>query len=445
MNRAPGSTLQTPRRLRCAIYTRKSSEEGLDMEFNSLDAQREACEAYIASQRSEGWAAIREPYDDGGVSGGTLDRPALQRLLADVEAGLIDVIVVYKIDRLSRSLMDFARLVEIFDRNQVTFVSVTQSFNTTTSMGRLTLNILLSFAQFEREVIGERIRDKFAASRKRGMWMGGYVPLGYDVRDRKLIINEAEAATVRMIFKRFVAIGSATKLAKALVAESVRTKSGRPVDKGYIYRLLNSRVYLGEATHKDASYPGEHAPIIDRSLWDKVHSILQTSPRLRAANARARTPALLKGLIFTESGCAMTPAFTKKGTRLYRYYVSMDVIRNRALDENPGPLRLPAPMVEDAVIGEIHRMIRAPEITARTIAALRREGAAVEEAAVVATLAGFERLWGALYPAEQARIVQLLVERITVSTNGIAVDLRKEGLGLVLRDMLLPVKEEAFA
>ena len=437
--------MQIPRRLRCAIYTRKSSEEGLDMEFNSLDAQREACEAYIASQRSEGWAAIREPYDDGGVSGGTLDRPALQRLLADVEAGLIDVIVVYKIDRLSRSLMDFARLVEIFDRNQVTFVSVTQSFNTTTSMGRLTLNILLSFAQFEREVIGERIRDKFAASRKRGMWMGGYVPLGYDVRDRKLIINEAEAATVQMIFKRFVAIGSATKLAKALVAEGVRTKSGRPVDKGYIYRLLNSRVYLGEATHKGVSYPGEHAPIIDRSLWDKVHSILQTSPRLRAANARARTPALLKGLIFTESGCAMTPAFTKKGTRQYRYYVSMDVIRNRALDENPGPLRLPAPMVEDAVIGEIHRMIRAPEITARTIAALRRDGVKVEEAAVVATLAGFERLWGALYPAEQARIIQLLVERITVGTNGIAVDLRKEGLGLVLRDMLLPAKEEAFA
>jgi DNA invertase Pin-like site-specific DNA recombinase len=445
MNRAPGSVLQTPRRLRCAIYTRKSSEEGLDMEFNSLDAQREACEAYIASQRSEGWAAIREPYDDGGVSGGTLERPALQRLLADVEAGLIDVIVVYKIDRLSRSLMDFARLVEIFDRNQVTFVSVTQSFNTTTSMGRLTLNILLSFAQFEREVIGERIRDKFAASRKRGMWMGGYVPLGYDVRDRKLIINEAEAATVQMIFKRFVAIGSATKLAKALVAEGVRTKSGRLVDKGYIYRLLNSRVYPGEATHKGVSYPGEHAPIIDRSLWDKVHSILQISPRLRAANARARTPALLKGLIFTETGCAMTPAFTKKGTRQYRYYVSMDVIRNRPLDENPGPLRLPAPMVEDAVIGEIHRMIRAPEITARTIAALRREGAPVEEAAVVATLAGFERLWGALYPAEQARIVQLLVERITVGTNGIAVDLRKEGLGLVLRDMLLPVKEEAFA
>ncbi|MFO0498272.1 MAG: recombinase family protein [Betaproteobacteria bacterium] len=448
MKRKPGPDATMPatvKKIRAAVYTRKSSEEGLDMEFNSLDAQREACEAYIASQRSEGWVLVADRYDDGGVSGGTLERPALKRLLADIERGLIDVVVVYKIDRLSRALMDFAKLVEVFDANNVTFVSVTQSFNTTTSMGRLTLNILLSFAQFEREVIGERIRDKFAASRKRGMWMGGYVPLGYDVRDRKLIINEPEAATVRMIFKRFVAIGSATKLAKALVSESVRTKSGRPVDKGYIYRLLNSRVYLGEATHKDASYPGEHAPIIDRSLWDKVHTILQTSPRLRAANARARTPALLKGLIFTETGCAMTPAFTKKGTRLYRYYVSMDVIRSRALDESPGPLRLPAPMVEDAVIGEIHRMIRAPEITARTIAALRRDGVKVEEAAVVATLAGFERLWGALYPAEQGRIVQLLVERITVGTNGIAVDLRKEGLGLVLRDMLLPVKEEAFA
>jgi site-specific DNA recombinase len=206
MSRERGSVVAMPRRQRCAIYTRKSSEEGLDMAFNSLDAQREACEAYVASQRSEGWVAVREGYDDGGFSGGTLDRPALRQLLADVEAGLVDVIVVYKIDRLSRSLMDFARLVETFDRNNVTFVSVTQSFNTTTSMGRLTLNILLSFAQFEREVIGERIRDKFAASRKRGMWMGGFVPLGYDVKDRKLVVNAAEAATVRMIFERFVAL-----------------------------------------------------------------------------------------------------------------------------------------------------------------------------------------------------------------------------------------------
>ena len=220
------------------------------MEFNSLDAQRESCEAYVASQRAEGWVAIRDRYDDGGWSGGTLDRPALKQLLIDVEEGLIDVIVVYKIDRLSRSLMDFARLVEVLDRNNVTFVSVTQSFNTTTSMGRLTLNILLSFAQFEREVIGERIRDKFAASRKRGMWMGGFVPIGYDVKDRKLVINEPEADKVRMIFERFLSLGSASKLARALQAEGVTNKRGRRIDKGFIYKVINNRVYIGEAVHK---------------------------------------------------------------------------------------------------------------------------------------------------------------------------------------------------
>jgi DNA invertase Pin-like site-specific DNA recombinase len=209
------------RKLRCAVYTRKSTEEGLDMEFNSLDAQREACESYVASQKAEGWVLVPDRYDDGGFSGGTLDRPALKRLMADIEAGRVDIVVVYKIDRLSRSLMDFARLVEVFDRHTVTFVSVTQSFNTTTSMGRLTLNVLLSFAQFEREVIGERIRDKFAASRKKGMWMGGFVPLGYTVKDRKLVVNKAEAKTVRMIFERFARIGSATKLVAALRTEGV--------------------------------------------------------------------------------------------------------------------------------------------------------------------------------------------------------------------------------
>ena len=365
MSRSQESVAILPRRQRCAIYTRKSSEEGLDMEFNSLDAQREACEAYVTSQKAEGWSAIREPYDDGGFSGGTLERPGLKRLIQDVEAGLIDVIVVYKIDRLSRSLMDFAKLVEIFDRNQVTFVSVTQSFNTTTSMGRLTLNILLSFAQFEREVIGERIRDKVAASRKRGMWMGGYVPLGYDVRDRKLVINEAEAATVRMIFERFVTIGSATTLAKALAAEGVLNKRGKLIDKGFLYKLINNRVYLGDAVHKGTAYPGEHEAIIDHDLWDKVHSILQESPRLRAKNTRRQTPALLKGIIFTETGAAMTPTATKKGTRLYRYYASMDLIRNRPTGDDSGPLRLPAGMVEDAVVGEIRRMIRAPECVFR--------------------------------------------------------------------------------
>jgi site-specific DNA recombinase len=433
------------RKLRCAVYTRKSTEEGLQMEFNSLDAQREASEAYIASQKSEGWVELADRYDDGGFSGGTLERPALKRLLVDIDDGRIDVVVVYKIDRLSRSLMDFSKLVEVFDRNGVTFVSVTQSFNTTTSMGRLTLNILLSFAQFEREVIGERIRDKFAASRKRGMWMGGYVPLGYDVRERKLVINEGEAATVRMIFERFVRLGSATTLAKALAAEGVLNKRGKLIDKGFLYKLINNRVYLGEAVHKGAAYPGEHEAIIDRDLWGKVHSILQESPRLRAKNTRRQTPALLKGIIFTETGAAMTPTATKKGTRLYRYYASMDLIRNRPIGDASGPLRLPAGMVEDAVIGEIRRMIRAPEIAVRTINALRSESPTVDEQAVVKALGEFDQLWAALYPAEQARIVQLLVERVTVGESGMAVDLRHEGLGSVLRDMMTPRQTETAA
>ena len=426
-----------PKRQRCAIYTRKSSEEGLDMEFNSLDAQRESCEAYVASQRSEGFAAIRERYDDGGHSGGTLERPALQRLLADVEAGLIDVIVVYKIDRLSRSLMDFAKLVEIFDRNQVTFVSVTQSFNTTTSMGRLTLNILLSFAQFEREVIGERIRDKVAASRKRGMWMGGHVPLGYDVIERKLVINESEAAAVRMIFERFVRLGSATVLAKALAAEGVRNKRGKPIDKGFLYKLLGNRVYLGEAVHKGTAYPGEHEAIIDRELWDKVHAILRTSPRQRAANTRSTTPALLKGLIFTDTGTAMTPTATKKGSRLYRYYTSMNLIRNRDTGA-AGPQRLPAGMVEDAVIGEIRRMIATPEVKARALAALKADMPDVDDKAVIVALGEFDKLWAALFPAEQARIVQLLVARVTVGTDGLAIDLRHDGIGTLAHQMMAP-------
>jgi DNA invertase Pin-like site-specific DNA recombinase len=254
--RDPASPTLTRKR-RCAVYTRKSTDEGLEKEFNSLDAQREACEAYIASQRSEGWVLVHDRYDDGGVSGGTLERPALKRLLADIEAGLVDVVVVYKIDRLSRSLMDFAKLVQIFDQNEVTFVSVTQSFNTTTSMGRLTLNILLSFAQFEREVIGERVRDKIAASRARGMWMGGPVPLGYRVENRKLLVDQAAVTTVSRVFEGFAEIGSATRLLPILRAEGCLTKHGRPFDKGAVYKLLVNRVYLGEAVHKGKSYPGE--------------------------------------------------------------------------------------------------------------------------------------------------------------------------------------------
>jgi DNA invertase Pin-like site-specific DNA recombinase len=437
--------LATPRRQRCAIYTRKSSEEGLEQEFNSLDAQREACEAYTASQKAEGWVCLRDRYDDGGFSGGTLERPALKRLLADIEAGLIDVVVVYKIDRLSRSLMDFARLVEVFDRCGVTFVSVTQSFNTTTSMGRLTLNILLSFAQFEREVIGERIRDKFAASRKRGMWMGGHPPLGYDVKERKLVVNEGEARLVRHIFERFIHLGSVTQLVREMHADGRLTKRGKPFDKGIVYKLINNRVYVGEAVHKGTSYPGEHEAIVDQGTFDKVQAILATNGHVRAAVTRSAAPALLRGLIFTETGRAMTPAYTKKGSRLYRYYVSTDAIRGRGTVGTTAPLRLPADVVETAVAREIRRLVRAPEIVAQAIAVVRQDTPDVDEGEVVAAINRFGEVWSALFPAEQARIVRLLVDRVTVTAEGLAVDLRTDGLGTVLREMLAPKPEEAIA
>ena len=433
------------KRSRCAIYTRKSSEEGLEMEFNSLDAQREACEAYITSQKAEGWALIRDRYDDGGFSGGTLDRPALKQLIQDVEAGLIDVIVVYKIDRLSRSLMDFARLVEVLDRNNVTFVSVTQSFNTTTSMGRLTLNILLSFAQFEREVIGERIRDKFAASRKRGMWMGGYVPMGYDVKDRKLVINEAEAGTVKMIYERFLEVGSASVLARALQGEGVKNKQGNRIDKGFIYKLINNRVYIGEAVHKGTAYPGEHQALIDRALWDRVHAVLKISPRERGAKTRNKSEALLKGLIFTQSGVAMSPTFARKGERLYHYYVSQDLIKNRIFAQNSGPMRLPAAMVEGAVINQVRQLIKGPDIVAHVLAVLRQEGVKANEKGVIASLSRFDEFWPSLLPVEQARIVRLLVERITVRPEGLQVDLNKIGLMTLVSDLAIPPRKEAAA
>ena len=433
------------RRLRCAIYTRKSSEEGLDMEFNSLDAQRESCEAYIASQRAEGWACMREHYDDGGFSGGTLDRPGLKTLIEDIEDGLVDVVVVYKIDRLSRSLMDFSRLVEVFDKHGVTFISITQSFNTTTSMGRLTLNILLSFAQFEREVTGERIRDKFAASRAKGMWMGGFVPMGYDVVSRKLVVNEAEAAMVRHMFQRFVELGSATTLTRELVANHVLNKRGKPVDKGFLYKIFRNRLYLGEVVHKGTSYPGEHQAIIDQPLWDQVHAILQESPRQRAANTRTQTPALLKGLIFTDRGIAMTPTVTKKGSRHYRYYTSMDAIRNRAGEGTDGFVRLNAGMVENTVIQQIRGLLRTPEVVTRAVASAKAKDPQADESDVVTALANFDNLWESLFPSEQARIARILINRVTVSPQGLTVHLRTEGLGSIIRDMLAPRQLEQAA
>ena len=429
------------RKTRCAVYCRKSSEEGLEQEFNSLDAQRDAGLAYIESQRHEGWITTADRYDDGGFSGANLDRPAIKRLLTDIEGGRVDVVVVYKIDRLSRALMDFAKLVEVFDRHNVTFVSVTQSFNTTTSMGRLTLNILLSFAQFEREVIGERIRDKFAASRKRGIWMGGIPPLGYDVRNRKLVANPTEAALVRLIFERFLAVGSATKLAQELAITGHRTKSwttqagkardGKRIDKGFIYKLLGNRVYIGDAVHKGEIYPGEHLAIIERKTWEKVRSVLAVNSRQRASRTRAATPATLKGLI--QCGCcgnAMTPSHTRRRGRIYRYYLCTSAIKN---GHASCPVRsIAAGEAETLVLEQMQSIFKTPEIAAQTIAAaagLDGTGDVVSlEREIVLALGRIDNIWSELFPAEQQPILHLLIQRVVVKPDGFNIMLRADGM-----------------
>jgi site-specific DNA recombinase len=374
----PGKASRPPtRKMRCAIYTRKSSEEGLEQAFNSLDAQREACAAFVLSQKHEGWVVLPSLYDDGGFSGGTMDRPALQRLLGDIRAGQVDVVVVYKIDRLTRSLFDFAKIVEAFDARGVSFVSITQQFNTTTSMGRLTLNVLLSFAQFEREVAGERIRDKIAASKKKGMWMGGLPSLGYDVQNRKLVVNDKEALTVLHIFRRYVELRSVRALQAELDAAGIRSKrrifadgspfGGQKLSRGALYLMLQNRIYRGEITHKGDSYPGEHRPIIDKVLWDQVQAILAENRVDRATGADAKQPSLLVGLIFDENGERLTPSHAvKKGTR-YRYYVSRSLIVGTAKDKSTGR-RIPAANLETLVItklrsfladeGAVHNVIR---------------------------------------------------------------------------------------
>ncbi len=373
-----------PPRVRCAIYTRKSTDEGLDSEFNSLDAQREAAEAYIASQRHEGWTLLPTGYDDGGFSGGNMERPGLQRLLEDVEAGRIDCIVVYKVDRLSRSLLDFARIIEILDRKGVSFVSITQQFNTTTSMGRLVLNILLSFAQFEREIIGERIRDKVAATKRRGKYCGGMPVLGYDAdRERKrLVVNPEEAKLVRHVFTRFVETGSTTELARELNAAGHRTKSwttksgalhaGVSWNLGHIYRLLNNPIYIGEVSHKGKRYPGEHDPIVPRRLWDQAHSILAQNHRVRSGQSRTKTAALLRGIIrCAHCDRSMGPTYSKHRGKVYRYYLCVGAAKN---GRDGCPVRtVPAGDVEQAVTEQLRSILSSPEMVAATLFAAREQ------------------------------------------------------------------------
>jgi len=351
-NAASGSA--KPRTLRCAIYTRVSTDQGLEQDFNSLDAQREACAAYIRSQAQEGWILIQTPYDDGGYSGGNLDRPALKALLEAVAAKRIDVIVVYKVDRLTRSLADFAKLVDAFDAAGVSFISITQSFNTTTSMGRLTLNMLLSFAQFEREVTGERIRDKIAASKKKGIWVGGVVPLGYRVVDRKLVVDEPEAKTVRFIFDHYLELGSLGALIDELRQKGIVTRvrtlatgrviGGVPFTRGPLAYILKNGMYLGQINHGPNSYPGEHAAIVDRDVFDAVQVKLAAQA---AASGYRRSPsdALLTGKLYDHLGRPMTPSHAVKGGVRYRYYIS-----RAPTDGAAAIVRLPAPDVEEAVL-----------------------------------------------------------------------------------------------
>ena len=447
------------RRMRCAVYTRKSSEEGLDQEYNSIDAQRDAGHAYIASQRAEGWIPVADDYDDPAFSGGNMERPGLKRLMADIEAGKVDVVVIYKIDRLTRSLADFSKMVEVFERQGVSFVSVTQQFNTTTSMGRLMLNVLLSFAQFEREVTGERIRDKIAASKRKGMWMGGVPPLGYDVENRRLVPNPQEAKLIRHIFTRFAELGSSTKLVKELKLDGVTSKAwttqdgkvreGKPIDKGLVYKLLGNRTYLGELRHKEQWYQAEHLPIVDQPVWDSVHAILATNGRSRANATRATTPFLLKGIVFGNDGRALTPWHSTKKTtgKRYRYYLPMRDLKEHA--GASGLPRMPAAELESAVLDQLRNILRAPNLLSDLVPQAKKLDPTLDEAKVTVAMTRLDLIWDQLFPAEQTRIVKLLIEKVIVSPSDLEVRLRANGIEQLVQelqaDRASTKREEAMA
>ncbi len=425
------------KKMRCAIYTRKSTEEGLDQEYNSLEAQRDAAIAFIKSQKHEGWIGLDDEYNDGGFSGGNTNRPALKRLLEDVELGKIDVVVVYKIDRLSRSLADFAQIVAMFEKSGVTFVSVTQQFNTTTSMGRLTLNILLSFAQFEREVTGERIRDKIAASKAKGMWMGGVPPLGYDVVERKLIVNPNEAEVVREIFRQYAQHGSAATIVRQLQIEGRTTKDwvtksgnyreGRVIDQQYIFTLLRNRVYIGEIVHKGAGFPGQHQPIIEAELWDEVAAIV--AKRKRGSYERyTDNQALLAGILFATDGQRMLPTHTRKRSgRMYRYYVPYLEKRQRAgVTQVAGaePLgHIPAADIENRVLEMIFEVLSDPRVVIGAFNAVRRmnDGLVLDEPSFILAMRDLQVVWEKLFPSERNLIVRKLLHRVQVVGHGLEV------------------------
>lgn len=418
--------------VRCAIYTRKSSEEGLEQDFNSLDAQREACEAYVKSQKHEGWEVVPYKYDDGGYSGGTLERPALEALLRDIRQKKVDVVVVYKIDRLTRSLFDFSKIVEIFDAGGVSFVSVTQQFNTTTSMGRLTLNVLLSFAQFEREVTGERIRDKIAASKKKGMWMGGCVPLGYRVEKRELVVDDQEAQHIRTVYDQYLKLGSVRTVKDAADALGIRSRPtsrtpGSLLGLGHIYRILTNPIYMGKISHKGVLSDGQHEAIIDPKAWHRVQEILQANNARERDQPNAAGSSPLAGIIFDEQGERLTPSHAVKGGRRYRYYISNVLVRDPG---NTSGIRLSAPEIEAAVCQIIQGVLRDPQQVASLIAAPDPSPSEIEE--IVGRAKTFVDSIARKPPYEQLVGLKHTLARIVIGTQQITLALKRSALESII-------------
>jgi site-specific DNA recombinase len=419
---------------RWAIYTRKSSEEGLEQDFNSLHAQRESCEAYIKSQRHEGWTPLPSLYDDGGYSGGSTERPALKRLLADIQSHQIDVVVVYKVDRLTRSLADFAKIVEIFDAAGVSFVSVTQQFNTTTSMGRLTLNVLLSFAQFEREVTGERIRDKIAASKQKGMWMGGWVPIGYDRKDRTLTINETEALTVRTIFDLFLKLKNVQRVQTELVRLNLTTKPyatprGRAIGglsfaRGHLYKILSNPLYIGEIEHRGVRYPGQHPPLIDGATWDAVQAQLATNQNANRTQTNARSKSLLAGLIYDDAGNRLVSSHATKNGKRYRYYVTSEGTGRSVTAAKAPRLWLPAAVIDELVRAKLQSFLTDKVQISRMLRETRCRPAEIASSLKIAS-----ELAGSLTSGSpMAQGVADVLARVTVDPASIRISIKRDRL-----------------
>ena len=423
---------------RCAVYCRVSSDERLAQSFNSIDAQRESGLSFVMSQRTEGWIAVQDTYEDPGFSGGNMERPGLKRLLADIQAGKVDMIVVYKIDRLSRSLADFAKMVEVFDKHKVSFSSVTQQINSATSTGRLMLNMLLSFAQFEREVTSERIRDKIAASKRKGIWMGGPVPLGYRVENRLLLVNPQEAAAVKWIFDTYVRIRSTTLMVKDMKEQKMMTKTGRHFCKQTLYKILHNRMYLGQLQHKGQFFAGAHTPLIDQAVWDSVQKLMTRDREEKIQTTwakKARTEFLLRGLIYSPEGDLYLPmAMQKKTGKVYRYYVHNKKVNSGAShSEIPNQ---PAELVETAVTGQVLDFLRSGTMLNKYWDQIQGLNPGIPEPqAVVLILQRTANIWDTFFDPIKRNIIRSLIERVTLHDDMVLINWRTEGWLSLLETM----------